>query len=139
MSKSLLFALPFVFALPLLAVGLLPAPQGFTAELNGDVINTAWLAVDGAKKYSVDVVAIYEGDVSMDFDFGTGDRTDGFPISDPNLDIAFANLQADVDLDGQLESPISVALRVKALNPGRGAGRQDNPFSAPVPVEIVTP
>lgn len=139
-----LFALPLAFALPLLAIGVLAPPLNFTAVVNGDVIETDWDDVLNAAKYSVDVIAIYDfdtdadgvADLSMDFDFGTSDRTDGLPISTSSLDIPIEDLMADVNGDTVLDSPISAVLRVKALNPGKGKGRQDNPFSAPVTLSL---
>jgi hypothetical protein len=68
-------------------------------------------------------------------DFGTGDRTDGLPAIESDLSIALSALAASFDLDGDGVAdivglaPITVDLRVKALNPGKGAGRQNNLFS----------
>jgi hypothetical protein len=145
MRRSLLFALILAFALPLLAVGSLLAPTNFSAVLSGGVISAIWDPVPDAVKYSVNIFAGYdtdadlEADVWLDYDFGTSDRTDGALMSDPYLDIPFADLvlEVDTDLDGVPDAfydPISVEAKVKALAPGKGAGRQDNPFSDPVVV-----
>ena len=53
-----------------------------------DVIQADWADVEEATKYSVNVIATYDAgisgdpadDTTMDWDFGTGDRTDGLPI-----------------------------------------------------------
>ncbi len=123
-----LVALPLIFALPLLAY--LPAPANFEAALSDDVIQTHWDEVDGATKYSVDVIAIYDVDVNsddeadtMDFDFGTTETSLDIPVQDLMMDI-------DGDDEGDL-LPATVILRVKALNPpARNGNRQNNPFSA---------
>jgi len=138
MKRGIVFtlvALPIALALPMFAVGSLPAPANFTAVLDGDLIKADWDDVIGATKYSVCVVAEYdvdgngEADMSMDFDFGTGDRIDGVPMSESWLEIPFAELTLDLDGDGVDEAtPVKAQARVKALNPGKGKGRQDNPF-----------
>jgi hypothetical protein len=140
MKTNLLFLLPLVFSLPLFAVGLLPAPTDFAAPIVGDVIQTSWTAVPEAAKYSVNVVCEYDtdadgtADMSWDFDFGTGDRTDGLDMSEPSLEIPLADLVLGVDTDfdeipDTFYEPLSAQARVKALAPGKGKGRQDNLFS----------
>jgi hypothetical protein len=141
MKRGILFtlvALPIAFALPIFAIGSLAAPTGFTATLVDEVIKADWDDVTGAAKYSVNIVAEYDtngdgaADMSVDFDFGTGDRTDGLPMSASSLDIPLAELEhmIDVNNDGVDEAfmPVKAQARVKALNPGKGKGRQDNPF-----------
>ena len=66
---------------------------------------------------------------------GASGRTDGAPISQSDLQIPLSALIADFDTNGDGIpdvlglAPISVDLRVKALNPGHGQGRQNNVFS----------
>ncbi len=146
MRKTLFSGLLLVFAVPL-AFGSLPAPEKFDAAVVGNVIQTSWDPVANADKYSVKIVAAYdtdgnaEIDVYLVFDFGTSDRTDGYPMSDPFLDIPLSALEISVDTDNdgipdtQL-MPLAGAASVKALNPGKGKGRQDNPFSNVVELEF---
>ncbi len=118
----------------------LPAPTAVTCPVRDGTILAAWAVVDGATKYSVDVVAGFDTstppdgvvDATVDFDFGTSDRTDGAPISQPDLAIPLSALTSTFTLaDGTtvVLDPIAVSLRVKALHPGRGQGPQNNPFS----------
>jgi len=143
MRKTLLFGFLLVFTMPLLAVGILPAPEGFVAFISGDTLHTEWLAVEGAAKYSVNVAADYDtdgdtiADISVDFDFGTSDRTDGYLMGDTFLDIPVAELVLWIDSNvdgiedpGEVFEPVSIKARVKALDPGKLKGRQDNLFCA---------
>jgi len=118
--------------------GSLPAPAVTTCSSDGTTITADWTDVTGATKYSVGVAAIYDlagESVLRGFDFGTSGRTDGAPISQSDLQITLSALIADFDTnaDGIPDvlglAPISVDLRVKALNPGHGQGRQNNVFS----------
>jgi len=146
-----LAAVSLLMATPVLAA--LPAPTGLTVTVPDDVV-LDWDDVIGATKYSVDL----EGTVTFDYfdgtgliqnatldvelSFGTSDRTDGGEIGDSDLTIAKAdlelalisaiqdalalpptNLVAVGDFDGEA--------KVKALNPGKGNGKQNNPFSDP--------
>jgi len=115
----------------------LTAPTGLLCPVVAGVIDADWdddLA--GATKYSVNVVATYDtgvtgdssDDTTVDFDFGTSDRTDGAPISQSDVDILLSAL--DVDFGAGLMSPYDVQVRVKGLHSGKGQGRQNNPFSA---------
>jgi hypothetical protein len=115
----------------------LAAPTNLTCPVNAGVIEADWDDVTGAKKYSVDVVATYDtgvlgdptDDTTLDFDFGTSDRTDGAPINQSDLDILLSDL--DFDFGSGLISPYDVQIRVKALNAGKGQKeRQNHLFSA---------
>jgi hypothetical protein len=135
MKKALFFA--SLFVLPLFAFAL-PAPTNFTVSFDGTTIATDWDDVSGATKYSVNIVAEYDldgdtiPDISVDYDFGTGDRTDGGLMSDSYLDIPVDSLLYDSDADGTGDlAPVVAAARVKALNPGKGNGRQNNDFYSP--------
>jgi hypothetical protein len=120
----------------------LEAPTGLTCDVVDDTIAADWDDVDGAVKYSVDVVAAYdtdgdgEPDETAEFSFGTSDRTDGGEIGDSDLTIPLEDLVVGVDTDGDgvddtFFEPVAAELKVKALDPGKGKGRQNHPFSDP--------
>jgi hypothetical protein len=75
----------------------------------------------------------------VDFDFGTSDRTDEEPISASFLNIAFADLLIDANEDGYVDVLMGAMARVKALNPGKGNGRQNNDFYSPFVVFYPAP
>lgn len=125
----------------------LEAPTGVTCEVVDDTIAADWDDVDGAVKYSVDVVAAYdidgdgEPDEIAEFSFGTSDRTDDGEIGDSDLTIALADLVVGVDSDGDgvedtFFDPVAAMLKVKALDPGRGRGPQNHPFSEWCVIEL---
>ena len=109
-------------------------------SLVGNVIQVNWDDVAGATKYSVNVVATYDtgipgdmtDDTSKDWDFGTGDRMDGFPISQSDLMIPLSSLIHDFGT-GPLPAD-EVQLRVKGLHPGKNQEQQNNLFSSFCPV-----
>jgi len=124
-----------------------------TATIDGipgvDVVKIDWNDITGAVKYSVDIegVVTYNtgGDdleLEVEFSFGTSDRLDGYEMGQsdlniPVLDIAAAVeaalLDAGVDLGTLTADVVLVSTaKVKALGPGNGNGRQNNPFSPPV-------
>lgn len=113
----------------------LAAPTNVTCPIAEGVIQTNWDDVAGATKYSVNVVATYDtgligdpsDDTSIDWDFGTGDRTDGAPISQSDLLIPLSALNYDFGTGPQ--SAIFVQLRVKGLHPGKNQQQQNNLFS----------
>lgn len=118
----------------------LDAPANVTCEVVEGMIFVAWDEVEGAVKYSVDVEAEYdiEGEIEvLEFSFGTSDRTDGGEMGDPDLLIDLEDLalcEEILDEDGEVIdvvclSPVAVRVKVKALDPGRGKGRQNHPFS----------
>jgi len=148
-----LAAVSLLMATPVLAA--LPAPAGLTVTVNANDVAFNWDDVTGAKKYSVDLegtvtfdyvdgtgALIEDATLDVELSFGTSDRTDGGEIGDSDLTIAKAdlelalisaiqdalalpptNLVAVGDFDGEA--------KVKALNPGKGNGKQNNPFSDP--------
>ena len=131
-------AMALAFGLPGPAWSLLDAPQNVACELETDAIGeelaVTWGAVDGATKYSVDVIAGYEVDgvtQSVDFSFGTSDRTDGALISAPFLNIALSDLAFTAD--GVTIFPSAASVSVKGLDSGgkvkKDKGAQNNPFS----------
>ena len=132
----------------------LDAPTGLTVNASGDPIELDWIGVTGAAKYSVDIAATATYDtgevdedgeailieVEVQASFGTSDRTDGLPMSDPSLDIPLSDIE---DLLDQLayelgllgidigDTDVVLTAKVKALK-GNGQGKQNNPFSAEV-------
>lgn len=118
----------------------LDAPGNVRCTVEDGVIVVVWDDVEGADKYSVDVEAEYDidGEIEVgEFSFGTSDRTDDGEMGDPNLSIALADLELCeeiVDEDGNVigevcHAPVAVRVKVKALNPGKGRGPQNHPFS----------
>lgn len=104
------------------------APASFTCSLLADTVECSWEALDGAIKYSVDVVANYvladATTSSADFDFGTTFTTISIPLS------AFP---ADVNGDLVSDTLGSLVLRVKGLNPpGKKDHNQHTPFSSTI-------
>jgi len=90
--------------------------------------------VEGAAKYSLDVdisVTMEDGTVTVvEFSFGTSDRTDGLDISEPNLCVPLSAFVYDLNADGEIEQVYGPAyVKVKALDPGKDKGRQNNEFS----------
>jgi hypothetical protein len=125
----------------------LDAPTNVTCVVEEGVILVDWDDVVDATKYSVAVLAGYdtdedgEADSFIEYDFGTGDRTDGGLASDSDLDILLEDLIVGVDTDGDGKAdtffePVEVSLAVKGLHPGKGQGRQNNPFSEVCVVEL---
>ena len=115
----------------------LAAPTNVVCPIVGDVIQANWEVVAGATKYSVNVIATYDtgiggdpsDDTSMDWDFGTGDRTDGLPIGQSDLMIPLSGLNHDFGTGAGPQSAVAAQLRVKGLHPGKSQHRQDNLFS----------
>jgi hypothetical protein len=113
----------------------LAAPTNVLCPIVGGVIQASWTAVPEATKYSVNIVASYDtgivgvttDDTSMDWDFGTGDRTDGLPTSQSDLMIPLSALIHDFGTGPQ--SAVGAQLRVKSLHPGKDPHRQNNQFS----------
>ncbi len=146
MRKSILFVFPLLFALPLWAAGSLSAPDPFVATLADGIIQTSWSPVEGAVKYSVNILAAYdtdgdgEADLWLDYDFGTSDRTDGLGMDNPSLNIPTSALEISIGTDDNVITlmPVSAVARVKALAPGKDKGRQDNPFSNEVELTFET-
>ena len=135
-SKVSVLAAAGLFGLSTMAsANHLDAPTNVTCPIVGNVIQVDWDDVENAKKYSVHVVATYDtgvpedmtDDTTVDWDFGTGDRTDGFPASQSDLMIALESLQYDFGSGPQ--PAVAAQLRVKGLHPGNGQGRQNNLFS----------
>ncbi len=133
-----------MFASPVMAKkdpGSVPAPTGLTcdATTTADHVLFDWDDVTVAEKYSLDVEFELdldgdgENDTTVEFSFGTSDRTDGALISDSFLNVPKAAFAIDTNDDGvpdqQLTGPGTA--KVKGLDPGKGKGRQNNLFSLP--------
>ena len=146
---ALLFGISVMFWTPAMAkkeFGDLDPPHILSAAIVNDEFCVTWQAVSGAVKYSVDVdvyVDEYFDDdgipqTVVEFSFGTGDQTDP---ANPNLCVPLANFTRttydengdpinDENGDPILEQVSGTAqVKVKALNPGKGNGRQNNKFS----------
>lgn len=139
----------------------LDAPANLTIVVGADTVDFDWDPVTGAVKYSVDL----EGTVTFDYvdgdgllqedqtledvelSFGTSDRTDGRDMGDSDLTITKADLELALILAIQdalalpPENLVAVSefdgdAKVKALDPGKGKGRQNNPFSDPAALSV---
>jgi hypothetical protein len=142
--------------------GALPVPTNMNCVLDdttGDVTDDSicfnWDAVvvgdKDVPKYSVDIEVPVDvdgdgfEDMIVELSFGTSDRTDGLPMSDPNLCVPLSELVYDYDVDGndiidEIEQGIpltgTASAKVKALDPGKGKGRQNNTFSLPCSFDL---
>jgi hypothetical protein len=113
----------------------LAVPTNLFCPLVGVVIQANWDDVIDATKYSVNIIATYDtgiagdptDDTSMDWDFGTGDRTDGLPMSQSDLTIPLSALYYDFGTGPQ--PAVAAQLRVKGLHSGKNQERQNNLFS----------
>jgi hypothetical protein len=130
-----LAAVGLLTAATLASANHLLAPTNVFCPIVNDVIQANWDDVVDATKYSVNIVASYDtgvpgdtsDDTSKDWDFGTGDRTDGFPISQSDLTIPLSALVYDFGT-GPLPA-VALQLRVKGLHSGKNQERQNNLFS----------
>ena len=129
----------------------LDAPEWEIITERGDYMFFNWTTVYvdeaetiAAPKYSLDIVAkiTYFDEVELvrkvayvDLSFGTSCRTDGRNMSDSDLAIHKEDLRAAViDEMGLTETEVGPMLlegaaKVKALDPGKDKGPQNNPFS----------
>ena len=136
LSKITVLAAAGLFATStLVSAHHLAAPTNVLCPVVGDVIQANWDDVVGATKYSVNIVATYDtgiagdptDDTSIDWDFGTGDRTDGLPFSQSDLMIPLSALSHEFGT-GPLPA-LAAHLRVKGLHSGKNQQRQNNLFS----------
>jgi hypothetical protein len=139
----LILAILLVFCSSTMAkkeLGLLPAPTEMSCDLVSDGIDDSicidWDDVDGATKYAVDVEVEVDvdddgiSDMVLKFSLGTGDRTDGLPISESSLCVPLSEFVYDIDGDGTAD-PVSgtATVKVKGLNPpAKINGRQNHAF-----------
>jgi len=103
-----------------------------------DYVCFNWDDVVRAVKYSVDVEVPVdtdgddEPDMIVELSFGTSDRTDGGLMGDSDLCVPLADFAYDDDddpLTPDVQLSGDASAKVKALAPGKGKGRQNNPFS----------
>jgi len=149
MMSFLILGLVLIFCSSTMAKkesGNLPAPTDLVcglADTDDDTVTDSvcfdWIAADGATKYSVDVEVEADvtddgvADMTVEFSFGTSDRTDGLPMDDPSLCVPLSEFVYDLDGDDILD-PVSgpATAKVKGLNPpGKINGRQNHLFSLP--------
>jgi hypothetical protein len=116
----------------------LDAPLNFTATVVDSDVVFDWDDVVGATKYSVDIEAVVTvtglaEDVTVELSYGTSDRTDGGDMGDSDLtvpiDTILADIAAELGVDVADIEGFDATAKAKALNPGKGKGRQNNPFS----------
>jgi hypothetical protein len=131
---SLLAAAGFFATSTLASAHHLEAPIDLLCPILGDVIQASWAPVPDATKYSVNIVATYDTgiagpseDTSIDWDFGTGDRTDGLPMSQSDLTIPLSALYYDFGTGPQ--PAVAAQLRVKGLHSGKNQQSQNNLFA----------
>jgi hypothetical protein len=154
MKKVLLMGFAFLITMifGLSAHAQLPAPENLScglADTDGDMSNDSvccsWDPVIDAVKYSLDIDIPVDtsdpadgiADMVVELSFGTSDRTDGGSMSDPNLCVFLSDITYDINGDtvpDQLSGDADI--KVKALDPGKGKGSQNNPFSIPVTVTL---
>ncbi|MHC4221388.1 MAG: hypothetical protein ACYST9_03125 [Planctomycetota bacterium] len=131
--------------------GTLDAPQW--VDVNYTDTNDVfldWTDVSGARKYSVDIkgTATYfdpdsqtSREIDVELSIGTSDRKDGGSMGDSDLIVSISELDYAVvyALFDHGVDPIIIrdldswqfigTAKVKGLNPGKGNGRQNHPFS----------
>ncbi len=114
--------------------GHLAAPTGLVCDATADPITLDWDDVGNAVKYSVDfelTQTVEEVTTTIELSIGTSERTDGGLIGDSNLDVTYAELEAAAGVEAGALAGFDVDAKVKALDPGKGKGRQNHSFSSP--------
>jgi hypothetical protein len=136
----LVMALAMMFASPATALG---PPANLNVSVSETGVTFSWDPVDGADKYSVDVIVGVDSDedgdedMTVQFSFGTSDRTDGLGMDEPSLSVPLDQFVYDIDDNGVMEQVSGAALgMVKALSPGKGKGSQNHPFSVAYPFTL---
>ncbi len=121
---------------PAVVLASLPAPTQPDVYLDYDegTFTAVWSPVDGATKYCVELEGIVAyGDPSSPSEAPV---QVSFSSTEAELDLTLADVAAAIadQLGVAAEDLISAtgSIKVKAMNPGKGAGRQNNPFSEPV-------
>lgn len=147
---ALLFGIFAMCSTPAMAkkgFGDLDPPKILSAAIANEEFCVTWEAVTEAVKYSVDVdVNVDEyfdadgvGQTVVEFSFGTGDQSDPaatnlcIPLAEFTRTTYDENGDPIIDANGDpvMEQVSGTAhVKVKALNPGKGKGRQNNEFSA---------
>ncbi len=141
MKKAILISFIVGIAVMLGSWGMaqnLPVPENLTCSIVDDTVKFDWDDVGDAVKYSVDVEVPVDTsdptdgviDMIVELSFGTSDREDGGLMEDSDLDVPLSEF-VYIDDDGNVVQLSGTATaKVKALAPGKGNGRQNNPFSA---------
>ena len=117
----------------------------FRATAGASLVYFSWSEVEGATKYTVEVDATVTfviggqpAETSVGLVYGTADRTDGGVAAASYLvvrksalveDVMAALAAQGVEVDQIHGLTINALAKVKALNPGKGSGRQNNSFS----------
>ena len=138
-TRKLLVILTVVCLPAVLMAGSLSAPADLTVNFIGDDIVLAWSDVTGATKYSVDfdVLVTY---VDPTYGVLTEYVELSYSTFAPELTISFDDfiyeLATELGIDPSAILGFTASARVKALNPGKGNGPQNNPFSEPVTFSV---
>jgi hypothetical protein len=124
-----------------------------TEESDGSLC-LEWGMVEGAKKYAIEIEVLVDidddgfEDMVVELSFNTADRTDGLPMDDPTFCVPLSELvyEYDFDADGIIDLyeqgiPLTgtASVKVKALKPGKGNGRQNNVFSPLCTLDLTSP
>ncbi|HBI47792.1 MAG TPA: hypothetical protein DDX93_03630 [Smithella sp.] len=110
----------------------LPAPTGLSCTPDADSVFFDWDDLLGAEKYSVDVEVLIDGiwneGIIVKFSFGTSARTDGYSMTQSDLDVLLTEFTYDIDGDTYPDqlSGFEARAKVKGLTRGRS---QNNPFT----------
>jgi len=158
LSLSVAVALP-VLAEPKWGPERLDAPEWVLITERDGYVYFDWTTVyvDEAQtvpaaKYSLDIegMVTYFDEIEqvrkeayVEVSFGTSDRTDGRDMSESDLAIPKSDLRAAIlSALGLTEDEVGPMLlegaaKVKALNPGKGNGPQNNPFSETEELEVL--
>jgi hypothetical protein len=148
MNTQNLFVVMMVVCLPVVLLAALLVPTGLSVLVGTDDIALDWDDVAGAAKYSVDIEGAVTytdaelGEITTDVEvsFGTSDRTDGGDMIDSDLTILIDELAAAIAAQLGVDPSALVSLdgsaKVKALDPGKDKGPQNNPFSDPVDLDV---
>ena len=112
----------------------LPAPEWVEVNGNSQDLWLDWSAVEGATKYSLQIRATatwYDadsGEQSGSVRLNVGTTDDIFTISFADTrEMVLAQLGLSEEDVGDIE--LEGCAKVKALNPGKGSGPQNHPFS----------
>ena len=129
--------------------GTLGPPENFMVTQNATSFFFSWDPVEGATKYSVPVcgeitygdgttrgTVKFHVDLSTDGNVGTTYMRSGKVVLEVPKRLVFRKVMAAIQLDGTDPTTVIGFLlegtaKVKALNPGKGRGPQNNPFSEP--------
>ena len=124
MRSNNLLSLLFVLLLAVPGCGGSGGSVGGDADADTDADTDVDADADTDADADVDVDVDGDGSNDAKFSFGTGDLTEP---SGTELCVPLDNFVYDLDGDGELDPVSGIAhIKVKALNPGKGNGRQNN-------------